>query len=83
MAAIGTGSGRPTGKTALLTLFRLRGAKAYYQLRVLLTRNGSFRNEPELRLCRAIAVAAGVVGAALIPIRVSDRPLSSEKLMRL
>lgn len=26
---------------------------------------GSFLNEPELRLCRAIAVAAGVVGAAL------------------
>jgi hypothetical protein len=44
---------------------------------------GSFLNEPEVRLCRAIAVAAGVVGAALIPIRVSDRPLSSEKLVRL
>ncbi|WP_375763621.1 MASE1 domain-containing protein [Bradyrhizobium sp. Pha-3] len=29
----------------------------------------------------AIAVAAGVMGAALIPIRVSDRSLSSEKLV--
>jgi hypothetical protein len=44
---------------------------------------GSFLNEPDLRLCRAFAVAAGVVWAALIPIRVSDRPLSSEKVVRL
>jgi hypothetical protein len=36
----GTGSDRTMVKTALLTLFRLRGAKAYYQLRILLTRNG-------------------------------------------
>jgi hypothetical protein len=38
----GTGGDRMMVKTALLTLFRLRGAKAYYQLRVLLTRNGWF-----------------------------------------